>query len=75
MEQYTSDNSLPGNDDEEPLDQEIPLYSTIREREDYDEQANLFAIILATEHLERAYARDAISDKDYTVQCKKLSSD
>jgi ESCRT-I complex subunit VPS28 len=39
-----------------------------------DEQANLFAIVVATEHLERAYARDAISQQEYTMQCKKLIS-
>lgn len=43
------------------LDQEIDLYTTSRERQKYDDQANLFAIIMATEQLERAYARDDIS--------------
>ena len=70
MDRITSDGSY----DEEEEEEEIPLYHTSREREAYDEKANLFAIILATEHLERAFARDAISDKDYTVQCKKLIS-
>jgi len=32
----------------------------------------LFTIILATEHLERAYARDAITQKEYTKECNKL---
>jgi hypothetical protein len=40
---------------------EIELYTNSRERQQYDEQANLYAIIVATEHLERAYARDDIS--------------
>ena len=53
---------------------EVNLYESSREREGYDEQANLYSIILATEHLERAYARDAISQKEYTDQCKKLIS-
>jgi ESCRT-I complex subunit VPS28 len=51
-----------------------PLYENSREREIYDEQANLYAIITATEHLERAYARDAVEPKEYTAQCKKLIS-
>ena len=55
-------------------DEAIELYETSRERERFDEQANLYAIILATEHLERAYARDAIEPKEYTTQCKKLIS-
>jgi ESCRT-I complex subunit VPS28 len=54
--------------------EEISLYESSREREMLDEQANLFAIIVATEHLERAYARDAISQQEYTTQCKKLIS-
>ena len=53
---------------------EIELYTNSREREAYDEQANLYSIILATEALERAYARDAISQKEYVEQCKKLIS-
>jgi ESCRT-I complex subunit VPS28 len=58
------------------VDEEVPLYSSTnrRERELYDEQANLYAIIVATEHLERAYARDAISANEYTSNCKKLLS-
>lgn len=52
----------------------IELYESSRERELFDEQANLYAIILATEHLERAYARDAVEPKEYTAQCKKLIS-
>lgn len=52
----------------------ILLYETSRDREAYDAQANLYAIILATEHLERAYARDAIEQKVYSEQCKKLIS-
>jgi ESCRT-I complex subunit VPS28 len=60
--------------DEYAAESTVDLYHTSREREAYDEQANLFAIILATEHLERAYARDAISAAEYTEQCKKLLS-
>ena len=43
--------------------EEIPLYTTSKERQHYDDLANLYSIILATEHLERAYARDAITQK------------
>ena len=60
-----------GNNDEVIIP---PLYENSREREIYDEQANLYAIIIATEHLERAYARDAVEPKEYTAQCKKLIS-
>lgn len=60
-----------GGDDETEA---IQLYETSKERAAYDEQANLYAIIMATEHLERAYARDAIEQKEYSAQCKKLIS-
>ena len=43
---------------------EIDLYETSREREIYENCADLYAIIIATEHLERAYARDAITHKE-----------
>ena len=45
-------------------DLEIELYSNAKERQAYDDQANLYAIIMATEHLERAYARDDLSQKE-----------
>lgn len=42
----------------------IELYTSAKERQHYDDQANLYSIILATEHLERAYARDCITQKE-----------
>ena len=65
MERYTSD-SLQG--------ETVELFETSKERQKYDDQASLYAIIVATEHLERAFARDAVNDKDYTTQCNKLIS-
>ena len=41
--------------------EEIELFESSREREHYDNLADLYAVIVATEHLERAYARDAIT--------------
>jgi ESCRT-I complex subunit VPS28 len=55
-------------------DQEIELYSNAKERQAYDDQANLYAIIMATEHLERAYARDDLTKEEYTTECNKLIS-
>ena len=54
--------------------EEVELYSSSRERQAYDDQATLYAIILATEHLERAYSRDAITQKEYLKECSKLIS-
>lgn len=44
--------------------EEVELYTTSKERQHYDDQANLYSIITATEHLERAYARDCITQKE-----------
>lgn len=51
---------------------EIELFETSKEREHYDNLADLYAIIIATEHLERAYARDAITRVEYITECNKL---
>lgn len=58
----------------EDEDEEIVLYRSSRERQAYDDQGTLYAIILATEHLERSYARDAITNQEYTTECNKLIS-
>eukprot|EP00934_Nitzschia_sp_Nitz4_P004093 Nitzschia sp. Nitz4//scaffold28_size193895//169176//169796//NITZ4_001686-RA/size193895-processed-gene-0.281-mRNA-1//-1//CDS//3329546045//4083//frame0 len=55
-------------------EEEVELYRNSRERQAYDDQATLYAIILATEHLERAYARDAVTQQEYTTECNKLIS-
>lgn len=66
-------NTMVYSDDNE-LEDEVVLYRNARERQAYDDQATLFSIILATEHLERAYARDAITNQEYTTECNKLIS-
>merc|ERR1712100_630274 len=48
------------------------LYSTPTERSRVEREADLFSIIRATELLERAYVRDAVSAQDYTAACAKL---
>jgi ESCRT-I complex subunit VPS28 len=58
----------------EDEEEQIELYRSSRERQAYDDQATLYAIILATEHLERSYARDAITNQEYTKECNKLIS-
>jgi len=44
--------------------QEIELFESMKEREAYENLADLYTVIVATEHLERAYARDAITQKE-----------
>ncbi|CAF2042438.1 BnaA09g20000D [Brassica napus] len=51
---------------------EAKLWNDKREREMYDNFAELFAIIKATEKLERAYIRDLISPSEYESECNKL---
>lgn len=51
---------------------EVKLWSDKREREMYDNFADLFAIIKTTEKLEKAYVRDVISSSDYEPACTKL---
>jgi len=55
-------------------DDEITLYESQKERATYDNLADLYTIILATEHLERAYARDAVTEQEYKTECNKLIS-
>lgn len=59
------------NDYDEEIE-ELPLYESNKERAELEELANLYAIILATEHLERAYSHNTISRDDYTEQCRGL---
>ncbi|KAI9139779.1 VPS28 protein-domain-containing protein [Paraphysoderma sedebokerense] len=54
------------------LDEEIKLYTSSAERSKYENLADLYAIIVSTEALEKAYIRDAISSEEYTPTCTKL---
>ncbi|KAL4391733.1 hypothetical protein AHAS_Ahas03G0274600 [Arachis hypogaea] len=51
---------------------EVKLWNDKREREMYDNFAELYAIIKATERLEKAYVRDIISPQEYELECQKL---
>jgi ESCRT-I complex subunit VPS28 len=55
-----------------PPKEEVKLHMTARDREMYDNQADLYAIIKTMEHLEKAYVKDAISAEAYTPACTKL---
>ncbi|KAI8921135.1 hypothetical protein PhCBS80983_g03725 [Powellomyces hirtus] len=69
---YPSYMGTPSMASDSALDQELRLYSSNKEREKYDNMADLYGIIVATEHLERAYIRDAIPAQEYTPACLKL---
>ncbi|GMI30647.1 hypothetical protein TeGR_g6351 [Tetraparma gracilis] len=52
----------------------IPLYNNSRERRELDDLADLYAIVRATESLEKAYSRDTVTAEEYTKSCMKLLS-
>lgn len=52
--------------------QEVKLYSNAREREKFDNMADLFAVINTLQLLEKAYIKDAVTPKEYTAACSKL---
>nr|XP_002131096.1 vacuolar protein sorting-associated protein 28 homolog [Ciona intestinalis] len=54
------------------LYQEVKLYSNAREREKYDNLAELYSIIKTLQALEKAYIKDSITAKDYTGACSKM---
>ncbi|XP_005106745.2 vacuolar protein sorting-associated protein 28 homolog [Aplysia californica] len=54
------------------LYEEVKLYRTAREREKYDNMADLYAVINTLQSLEKAYIRDAVLAKEYTATCSKL---
>lgn len=51
---------------------EIKLATTREEKQLFDQLGDLYSIIVATEHLEKAYVRDAVTTEAYTEACKKL---
>lgn len=60
------------SDNRSVLFEEIRLHRTAREREHYDNLAELFSVINTLNCIEKAYVRDAIAAKEYTALCSKL---
>jgi len=54
------------------LYEEVKLYKNARERERYDNMAELYAAVNTLECLEKAYIRDCVAPKEYTAACSKL---
>ncbi|XP_063688304.1 vacuolar protein sorting-associated protein 28 homolog [Bolinopsis microptera] len=54
------------------LYEEVKLFRNAREREKYDNMADLFALIQTLQCLEKAYIKDALTAKEYTEACSKL---
>lgn len=53
---------------------EIKMYENSKEREHLERLADLYSIIKATDLLEAAYSRDAITPAEYTDACNRLIS-
>eukprot|EP01111_Echinosteliopsis_oligospora_P003474 TRINITY_DN1547_c0_g1_i1.p1 TRINITY_DN1547_c0_g1~~TRINITY_DN1547_c0_g1_i1.p1 ORF type:complete len:285 (-),score=84.03 TRINITY_DN1547_c0_g1_i1:10-864(-) len=51
---------------------EIKLHANPKEREMYENMADMYSIIKTVEHLEKAYIRDSVSASEYTPACSKL---
>ena len=54
------------------LYEEVRLYRTAREREQYDNLADLYAVINSLQALEKAHIKDCVTAKEYTASCSKL---
>ena len=50
----------------------VKLFDNIKEREKYENLADLYSIINTVEHLEKAYVRDAIKSEPYAKATTKL---
>ncbi|CAG8605956.1 5783_t:CDS:2, partial [Acaulospora morrowiae] len=48
------------------LDEEVKLYANNKEREKYENLADVYAIIITMEYLEKAYVRDSVSAAELT---------
>ncbi|CAG8453268.1 804_t:CDS:2 [Diversispora eburnea] len=48
------------------LDEELKLYTNNKEREKYENLADVYAIIVTMEHLEKAYVRDSVNAAELT---------
>lgn len=60
----------PGNKPE--LYEEVKLYKNAREREKYDNMAELFAVVKTVQALEKAYIKDCVTPNEYTAACSRL---
>ncbi|XP_071118208.1 vacuolar protein sorting-associated protein 28 homolog [Haliotis cracherodii] len=72
MSMFAQVQSSSGQANNVGLYEEVKLYRTAREREKYDNMADLYAVINTLQSLEKAYIRDAILPKEYTAACSRL---
>lgn len=58
-------------DNRPELYEEVKLHRHAREREKYDNMADLYALINTLQNLEKAYIWDCITAQEYTAACSK----
>ncbi|CAN0030353.1 vacuolar protein sorting-associated protein 28 homolog [Lethenteron reissneri] len=63
-------NAAPANNPE--LYEEVKLYKNAREREKFDNMAELFAVVKTLQALEKAYIKDCVTPNEYTAACSRL---
>ncbi|XP_013404301.1 vacuolar protein sorting-associated protein 28 homolog [Lingula anatina] len=68
----TGSMSQPAPANRTELYEEVKLYRSSRDREKYDNMADLFAVINTLQCLEKAYIKDCVTPKEYTAACSKL---
>ncbi|AOW00852.1 vps28 protein [Yarrowia lipolytica] len=56
------------------LNEEVRLYSSPKERERYENLAELYSIIVSLDYLEKAFLKDSVSQQDYSSICTRLLS-
>ena len=51
---------------------EVKLWQSSKERQKFEFLAELYAIIMTVQHLEKAFIRDAVTSDEYSAECTKL---
>ncbi len=58
-------------DNRPELFEEVKLFRNAKEREKYDNMADLYSIVNTLQNLEKAYIWDCVTPKEYTAACSK----
>ncbi|XP_020380510.1 vacuolar protein sorting-associated protein 28 homolog isoform X2 [Rhincodon typus] len=61
-----------GQGNKPELYEEVKLYKNAREREKYDNMAELFAVVKTLQALEKTYIKDCVTPTEYTAACSRL---
>lgn len=69
---YAPVTSLPHRNSSISLNEEVRLYSSPKERERFENLAEIYSIIVSLDHLEKAFIKDSVSQSDYHSICSRL---